>query len=270
MEHRSLVSPEWLESHLNEPRVRVVQSDMTLDDYQKGHIPGAVFWHSLQDVLLSDLSLNLGVTHWDQLMSRSGIERDSIVVFSSPYAPTSPYLKWVLGLFGHPESRILDGGSARWKREGRSLEKHWNEPTPTHYHAAPLNNRTRAFEADVVAAQNNPNAILIDARTIQEFRGELFMLEPPKDGQKAGHIEGALHLPFELAMQPNDTFKNLDDLRELYASHGITPDHEIITYCTVGARSSLTWFVLSELLGFSSVRNYDGSWNQWSRRQDVP
>ncbi|BCM89156.1 sulfur carrier protein TtuD [Abditibacteriota bacterium] len=264
-----IVSPEWLERHLEDPRVRVVQSDMTPDDYREGHIPGAVFWHSLADLLLPDLALNLEQSHFEELMSRSGIERDSILIFSSSYPATAPFLKWIADLFGHPDSRVLNGGSPRWKREGRRLETQRPEPSATTYRATPLDNSSRAFSSDICAAHSDPNTILIDARTPREFSGEWFMMAPPIEGQRAGHIEGAIHLPFELALHPNDTFKCADELRALYATHGITPDRDIITYCTLGARSAHTWFVLSQLLGFPSVRNYDGSWNEWSQRNDI-
>lgn len=241
---------------------------MSPDDYRDGHIPGAVFWHSLADLLLPDLALNLEQSHFEALMSRSGIERDSIVVFSSSYTATMPFLKWFAELFGHPDSRVLDGGSPRWKREERPLDTERPTPSMTTYQASALDNSSRAFASDVRAAQNNPNALIIDARTPREFSGEWFMMAPPVDGQRGGHIAEALHLPFELALQPNDTFKCADELRALYVSHGVTPDREIITYCTVGARSAHTWFVLSQLLGYPNVRNYDGSWNEWSQRLD--
>ncbi|RYG57655.1 sulfurtransferase [bacterium] len=260
-----IVSPQWLEHHLSDPRIRVVQSDMTPDDYREGHIPGAVFWHSLADLLLPGLALNLEPSHFEALMSRSGIERNSVVVFSSSYAATAPFLKWFSDLFGHPDSYVLDGGSTRWKSEERPLETHKRRPRATTYCATSRDNSSRASSADVRAAQSNPNAIIIDARTSHEFSGEWFMMAPPIEGQRGGHIPEAIHLPFELALHPNDTFKCADELRALYASHGITPDRDIIIYCAVGARSAHTWFVLSQLLGFPNVRSYDGSWNQWSQ-----
>lgn len=266
--YNPVVSPQWLENHLYDLRVRVVQADMSPDDYREGHIPGAVFWHSLADLLLPDLALNLEQCHFEELMSRSGIERDSILVFSSCYVPTMPFLKWIADMFGHVDCRVLDGGSARWKREKRPLETERPEPTPTNYKATPLDNSSRALISDVSAAQSNPNAIIIDTRSPHEFSGEWFMMAPPTDGQRGGHIPEAIHLPYELALQPNDTFKCADELRELYAAHGVTPDRDIITYCAVGARSANTWFVLSQLLGFRSVRNYDGSWNQWSQHTE--
>ncbi len=264
-----IVSPEWLEQHLSDPRIRVVQSDMTPDDYREGHIPGAIFWHSLADLLLPDMALNLDQSHFEALMARSGIERDSIVVFSSSYPATAPFLYWLTGLSGHPESRVLDGGSPRWKREERPLETARPAPKTSNYRAIPIDNSSRAFAADVRTAQNSPDAILIDVRTPREFSGEWFMMAPPVEGQRTGHIAGALHLPFEIALNPNDTFKCADELRALYASHSITSDRDIITYCTLGARSAHTWFILSQLLGFPNVRNYDGSWNQWSQTEDL-
>lgn len=267
--HSPLVSTQWLAQNLDHPRLRVVQCDMSPDFYASGHIPGAVFWHSFADVLLPDMSLNLDPAHFEALMSRSGIEADSLVVFTSEdFVPTAAMLVWMARLFGHADARVLDGGVARWKREERSLERQVATPAPTAYRAEPCSDEERAGVQDVRRLRGQSNALLLDTRTEAEFCGELLPPHPPAGEQRASHIPGALHLPYELALNPNDTFKTPDELRALYASHGVTPDKEIITCCAIGARSAHTWFALKLLLGFPRVRNYDGSWNEWSRLSD--
>ena len=242
---------------------------MSSDFYAAGHIPGAIFWHSFADVLLPDLSLNLDQKHFESLMSRSGIDADSIVVFASEdFAATGALLVWLAQMFGHADARVLDGGVPRWKREKRPLQTKVVQLKATSYRAHPRNDQNRATQNDVRQLQQRPDGLLLDTRTQAEFCGELFMLAPPTNGQRAGHIPGALHLPFELALRPNDTFKSLDELRALYELRGVTPDKDIITYCAVGARSAHTWFVLKHLFGFPRVRSYDGSWNEWSREEN--
>ena len=268
-----LVSTEWVANHLEDPNVRIVESDEDILLYDIGHIPGAVKldWHTdLQNPVARDFVDKAG---FEDLMNRAGINNDTTVVFygdrNNWYAC---YTFWLFKYYGHDDARIMDGGRAKWEAEGRS----WSREVPTFsggsYTAKEADPAIRAFRDDVLAQVNSGSPTLVDVRSPQEYTGEVIhMVNYPQEGaQRGGHVQGAKNIPWAKAANDDGTFKSPDELTALYDSQGITPDKEVIAYCRIGERSSHTWFVLTHLLGYPNVRNYDGSWTEWGSMVNVP
>jgi thiosulfate/3-mercaptopyruvate sulfurtransferase len=268
-----LVSTEWLAAHLGDENVVVAEVDESPELYDEGHIPGAVKLHwrdDLQDPVERDL---IEKPEFEQLMSRLGISNaTTIVVYGDKNNWFAAYAYWYLKIYGHEDVRILDGGRQKWLDEGRELTAEVPEPEPTAYEARDRDESIRVFRDDVRAAIDADGEALVDVRSPQEFTGEL--ISPPgyeqEGAMKAGHIPRAQSIPWAQAVQDDGTFKPAMELRELYESKGVTADKDVIAYCRIGERSSHTWFVLSELLGYPNVRNYDGSWTEWGNLVDVP
>jgi len=262
-----LVTTNWAAENLNNPTVRFIEADEDVLLYEVGHIPGAVKldWHvDVQNPVNRDFLDQKGL---EQLFSHWGITNDTTIVLygdrSNWYAA---YSFWLFKQFGHPSLKLLNGGRARWEAEGRPYTKDVPQYAATTYHAQPANESAfRAFRDQVAAGLNNPSRRLIDVRSPQEYTGELLhMVNYPQEGaQRGGHIPGAKNIPWATAANADSTFKSADELRQIYQGKDITPDREIITYCRIGERSAHTWFVLTQLLGYPNVRNYDGSWTEW-------
>lgn len=268
-----LVETDWVAAHLNDPNVRIVESDEDVLLYEVGHIPGAVKidWHTdLQDPVRRDY---IDRARFEQLMSRAGIANDTTVVF---YGDKNNwwacYALWVFKLFGHKDTRIMNGGRQKWIDEGRELSKEVPTYPPTTYHAKDRDDHTiRAFRDDVLEHLEK-KLPLVDVRSPQEYSGELLHMPgyPQEGALRGGHIPGAKNIPWAKAVREDATFKSPEELRQLFESQGITPDRDIIAYCRIGERSSLTWFVLTYLLGYPNVRNYDGSWTEWGNLVAAP
>ena len=269
-----LVSTDWVASHLNEPQVRVVESNEDPLLYPAGHIPGAVYvdWAvDLNDPVRRDYLHRDG---FESLMSRIGVTPDTTIVF---YGDKNNwwacYAFWVFQLFGHAKTRIMDGGRVKWMAENRPMTKDVPSYSTTQYEAPSRNDGPiRAFRDEVLEHLNN-GGLLVDVRSPAEFSGELMhMANYPQEGAlRGGHIPGAKNIPWSRAANEDGTFKSADDLRAIYEQEmGLTPDGNTITYCRIGERSSHTWFVLTYLLGYPNVRNYDGSWTEWGNLVDVP
>jgi thiosulfate/3-mercaptopyruvate sulfurtransferase len=268
-----LVETGWVAEHLNDPNVRIVESDEDVLLYEIGHVPGAVKidWHTeLQSQVVRQY---LDAQQFSQLMSEKGIRRESTVVF---YGDKNNwwacYAFWVFKLFGHPDCRVMNGGRKKWIDEGRALVKDVPVHAATEYAAPRRDDKTiRAFRGDVMTHLEKQRP-LVDVRSPQEYTGErLHMPDYPNEGAlRGGHIPGAKNIPWARAVQENGAFKPADELVALYAGQGITPDKDIVAYCRIGERSSHTWFVLTYLLGYPRVRNYDGSWTEWGNLVDVP
>ena len=268
-----LVSTEWVAQHLNDPQVRIVESDEDILLYDIGHIPGAIKldWHTdLQNPVERDFVDKDG---FEALMRRSGIANDSTVVFygdrNNWYAC---YTFWLFKLYGHADCRVMDGGRAKWEAEGRPYSRETPSHPETDYTAKEADLTIRAFRDDVMAQVNSGSPALVDVRSPQEYTGEVIhMMGYPQEGaQRGGHVKGAKNIPWAQAANPDQTFKRADELKALYEGKGITPDKETIAYCRIGERSSHTWFVLKYLLGYPNVRNYDGSWTEWGSMVNVP
>lgn len=267
-----LVSTEWLAAHLDE--VVVVESDEDVLLYETGHIPGAVKvdWHAdLNDSLVRDY---LDPDAFAALMERKGIAPDSTVVFyGDNFNWWAAYALWVFSLFGHRDVRLLDGGRAKWIAEGRPLTTTPTERPRTTY-PVPIrdDSKIRAFLPEAVehSRQSRP---LVDVRSPEEYRGErMHMPDYPNEGAlRGGHIPGAKNVPWKRAANEDGSFKAAEELRAIYEEEqGLSPDDDVIAYCRIGERSSHTWFVLTHLLGYPNVRNYDGSWTEYGNAVRVP
>ena len=265
-----LIDPQWLVDHLNDSNLRVVEVDTSPVLYKDAHIPGAVFWNIFADLLLPDLCMNLDPTAIESLLSRSGITNETTVVAYGSYPGTGAWIFWLLKLFGHSDVRVLNGGHQKWMLEGRPVTAELSNFTPTKYHVKPLDTSLRVLHGEVQASIGHAERVLLDVRTLQEYRGNHFLMKPPEGTERAGHIPGSVHLEHVLTLNEDGTFKSINQLEMLYSSKGITAEQEIFPYCAIGGRSGYTWFVLKYLLGYPKVRNYDGSWNEWSRLPDAP
>ena len=268
-----LVSTQWVAEHAGEPGVVVVESDEDVLLYETGHVPGAVKvdWHTeLNDPVTRDY---VDGERFAQLMSAKGIGReDTVVVYGDKSNWWAAYALWVFTLFGHQDVRLMDGGRDKWSAEGRELSTERPEVTPADYPVveredAPI----RAYREDVLAALGTTP--LIDVRSPQEYTGErTHMPDYPQEGTlRGGHIPTAASVPWARAAAEDGTFRSRDELEAIYLDEvGLTPGEDVIAYCRIGERSSHTWFVLTHLLGFENVRNYDGSWTEWGNAVRVP
>jgi thiosulfate/3-mercaptopyruvate sulfurtransferase len=271
----ALVSTDWVAAHLEDPKVRLIECDEDLLLYETGHIPGAVKldWVSeLNDPVVRDY---VGHERLEQLLRERGVSRDTtIVLYGDKNNWWATYTFWVLRLFGLEKLRIMDGGRARWEEEGRPLVTEVPQYPEGDIVVAPRDDsRLRAFREDVLAHIQRGGQ-LVDVRSPEEYRGErLHMPDYPNEGAlRGGHIPGAKNVPWARAVNPEThTFRPASELRAIYEQEsGLVRDEEVITYCRIGERSSHTWFVLTYLLGFEHVRNYDGSWTEWGNAVRLP
>jgi len=271
----ALVSTDWLAEHLNDPDLRIVESNEDVLLYGTGHIPGAVHidWTTdLQDRTVRDY---ISPEAFAALCSHHGIDQNTTVVF---YGDKSNwwacYALWAFQLFGHGKVKILNGGRDKWVNEKRPLTKEVPSHAPTRYPVPPArrDDEIRAFY-DNTLAHSQAGLPLVDVRSPGEFKGEItHMPEYPQEGVlRGGHVPGAASVPWKRATNEDSTFKSVEELRAIYEGEaGLKPSDDVIAYCRIGERSSHTWFVLKYLLGFEKVRNYDGSWTEWGNRVRAP
>jgi thiosulfate/3-mercaptopyruvate sulfurtransferase len=268
-----LVTTDWLADHLQDAKVVVAEVDENPDLYEDGHISGAVNLHwkdDLQDQVERDV---IGKETFEQLMGRLGIANDAtVVLYGDKNNWFAAYAYWYLKLYGHDDVRILDGGRQKWIDEGRELTTDVPQPEHAQYTAKERDESIRSRRDAVQKVIGAQDKALVDVRSPQEFSGELIAAPgyEQEGAQRAGHIPTAKSIPWAQAVRDDGTFKPADELRELYAAKGVTPDKEITAYCRIGERSAHTWFVLRELLGYTQVKNYDGSWTEWGNLVDVP
>ena len=264
----TLVDTQWLAEHLEDSNIRIIEMDSDSKSYDEGHIPGSVFWSAFA-LLLPNMRTNFDLKAIAKLLSNSGISNDTIIIAAHrSYSASSGLIFWLLKIFGHQDVRILNGGCPKWQQENLPLSSEATVVTPTRYHPQPMDNSLRASSTDVKQAIGQSDRIILDVRTPQEYRGEIYLQQPPQKDERAGHITGAVNLCYELAHNKDTTFKSAPELQQMCDDLGITPDKLIIPYCAVGGRSAHVWFILKYLLGYSQVKNYDGSWNEWSRISD--
>ena len=270
----ALVSATWLAQHLDDPAVRILESDEDVLLYDSGHIPGAlkVDWHAdLNDELQRDY---VGREAFQALVRRLGIDGDTTVVFYGDKNNWwATYALWVFQLYGFTNLRILDGGRMKWDADGRPMTTDVVTPTPSRYEAPDRDDaRIRAFMPDVLGHVKSRGK-LIDVRSPDEFTGKkLHMPDYPQEGaMRGGHIPGAKSVPWARAANADGTFKGAEELRAIYEGEaGLSAGDDVIAYCRIGERSSHTWFVLTYLLGYDKVRNYDGSWTEWGNAVRAP
>jgi thiosulfate/3-mercaptopyruvate sulfurtransferase len=268
-----LVETDWVASHLSDPKIRIAESNEDVLLYEMGHIPGAVkidWFTTLQNPVRRDF---LSKEDFEKLCSRSGIANDTSVVFYGDKSNWfATYAFWLFRYYGHQNLKIMNGGRAKWEQEGRPLTKAAPSYTATTYTAKEPDLAIRAYREDVfqhIAAQRP----LVDVRSPKEYTGELLHMPnyPQEGATRGGHIPGAVSIPWSKATNEADsTFKGVDELRQLYQGQGIKPEEDVIAYCRIGERSSHTWFVLTYLLGYPKVRNYDGSWTEWGNLVNAP
>lgn len=272
----ALVSTEWVAEHLQDPQVRLVESNEDPLVYPSGHIPGAVQidWTSdLNDPLRRDY---IAAADFAALVSRFGITPDTtVVLYGDRNNWWACYAFWVFQLFGHTNARILDGGRLKWEKEGRPLTREVPTYAASTYPVPSARDDAahRAFRAQVLA-HSEAGGQLVDVRSPDEYTGaKLHMPEYPQEGaMRGGHIPGAKSVPWARAINPEDgTFKDAEQLKAIYLEEKqLDPSKETIAYCRIGERSSHTWFTLKYLLGFENIRNYDGSWTEWGNLVGVP
>jgi thiosulfate/3-mercaptopyruvate sulfurtransferase len=266
-----LVDAEWLEAHRGDPSVVIVEVDEDTSAYDKGHIRGAVKidWKSdLQDPVRRDFVDKAG---FEALMSARGIGNDdTVVLYGGNNNWFAAYAYWYFRLYGHQNTKLLDGGRKKWELDSRELVTEVPQRAATNYKAAGQDTSIRAFRDEVVAAIGNKN--LIDVRSPDEFAGRLLAPAhlPQEQAQRGGHVPTARNVPWSKAAEEDGTFKSDDALRVLYADAGVDFGTDTIAYCRIGERSAHTWFVFHELLGQQNVKNYDGSWTEYGSLVGVP
>ena len=268
-----LVDADWVEAHLHDPKVRLIEVDVDTTAYDQGHISGAVSFNwqkELQDQLVR---APLSQAHLEDLLSRAGVSNDTtIVLYGDNNNWFAAWAFWILKFYGHQDVRLLDGGRVKWLADKRAITTEVPSYPRTSYHAQPPDTGIRALRDQILVQLSRRDLTLIDVRSPGEYSGELLAPAhlPQEGAQRGGHIPGAVNIPWSMAVREDGTFKTADELRSLYESKGVTSDKEVIAYCRIGERSSHTWFALYYLLGYPKVRNYDGSWTEWGSLIGAP
>jgi len=268
---RVLVDADWVEAHLTDPTVVLVEVDEDTTAYDKNHIKGAVrldWTKDLQDPVRRDFASK---DQFERLLSERGIGNDdTVVLYGGNNNWFAAYAYWYFKLYGHADARLLDGGRKKWELDSRALVTDLPQRAATTYKAKEQDRSIRAFRDEVEAAIGQKN--LVDVRSPDEFAGRLLAPAhlPQEQAQRKGHIPTASNIPWSKAANDDGTFKSDDELTGIYGDAGVTFDRSTIAYCRIGERSSHTWFVLHELLGQPDVKNYDGSWVEWGSLVGVP
>jgi thiosulfate/3-mercaptopyruvate sulfurtransferase len=267
-----LVEPDWLEQHLNDDSIRIVEVDENPALYQEAHIPGAIGFdwkEDLQDQVRRDF---LGPKDFGELLGSHGIgDEHTIILYGDRNNWFAAYTYWYLKYYGHNDVKLLNGPRERWVSLGKPTSTDVPSYPAATFTAQPGDDSIRAQRDEVLTALDNAHK-LVDVRSPKEFSGEL--ISPPgyeqEGAQRGGHIPGAASIPWAQAVKDDGTFKSADELRDLYGGKGVLSGEPIIAYCRIGERSAHTWFVLHELLGQQDVKNYDGSWTEWGSLVNVP
>jgi thiosulfate/3-mercaptopyruvate sulfurtransferase len=267
-----LVETQWVEDHLGDDSVRILEVDENPALYAEAHIPGAIgldWKKDLQDPVKRDF---LGPQEFGELLGRRGVSNDHLIVlYGDRNNWFAAYTYWYLKYFAHDNLRLMNGPREKWISEGRPTTTEVPSYEPQTFTATGPDESIRARREEVLEKLGG-GAALVDVRSPQEFSGELVAMAgyEQEGAQRAGHIPGAASVPWAQAVKEDGTFKPADQLQELYRAKGVLNGGEIIAYCRIGERSAHTWFVLHELLGHDEVKNYDGSWTEWGNLVDVP
>ena len=269
-----LVDTGWVEVHLNDPTVRIIEVDVDTTAYaNEGHIPGAVGFNWQKDLQDQLIRAPLLGTRLEELLESAGVSNDTmIVLYGDNNNWFAAWAFWILTFYGHKDVRLLNGGRVKWLLEKREITTQVPSYPHTRYHARVTNTEIRALRDDILSQLGQGYIALVDVRSPGEYSGELLAPAnlPQEGAQRGGHIPGAANIPWSMAVREDGTFKSADELRSIYENKGITSDKEVIAYCRIGERSSHSWFVLHYLLGYPKVRNYDGSWTEWGSLIGAP
>ena len=267
-----LVDTQWVEDHLDDSSIRIVEVDENAALYAEAHIPGAIGFdwkNDLQDQVKRDF---LGPDEFGELLGSRGISNEhTVVLYGDRNNWFAAYTYWYLKYYGHQDVKLVNGPREKWISEGRPTSSDLPTFEAATFTAQPGDDSIRALRDEVQSALDSDTK-LVDVRSPQEFSGELIAMAgyEQEGAQRGGHIPGAASVPWAQAVQEDGTFKTADDLQELYANKGVTNGSDVIAYCRIGERSAHTWFVLHELLGRDDVKNYDGSWTEWGNMVNVP
>ena len=271
---RAVAQPDWLEQNIDNPKVRIIEVSTEPGVYERGHIKNAVkfVWHTdLVDTVNRDI---ISQANFTALAQKAGISDDTtVVLYGDKNNWFAAWGAWIFNVYGQKDVRVLDGGRVKWEKDGRALTTAVPSFKAGNFNAsAPDKNLRANINKDVLpAAKKVKTATLIDIRSADEYNGKIFAPAGFQElAVRAGHIPGAINIPWGQNVNADGTFKTVAELKKLYADKGVTGDDQIITYCRIGERSSLTWFVLSEILGFQKVKNYDGSWTEYGNTVGAP
>ena len=261
----TIVSTDWVAENKDNADVVVVEVDVDTGGYDEGHVPGALGWNwaeQLCDQVVRDI---LPKAAMEELLSSSGISNDTtVVLYGDNNNWFAAWAFWQMKIYGHEKVMLMNGGRSKWLEEGREISLEAPAREPAEYSAADADSSLRSFLPAVQQAVTGGEVDMVDVRSPEEYTGEI--LAPPglpETCQRGGHVPGARSIPWGLACNEDGTFKSREELTELYSSRGISGERPVIAYCRIGERSSHTWFVLSCLLGFDGVTNYDGSWTEY-------
>jgi thiosulfate/3-mercaptopyruvate sulfurtransferase len=268
-----LVDTKWVDDHLTDPNVKVIEVDVDTNAYDTGHIKGAIGLDWRKDLQARPIRDLLSKDKLEELLSSKGVSNtDTVLVYGDNNNWFAAWFVWNLKYYGHQDVRLINGGRKKWQDEGRELTTDAPSIKPATYKAGQPDKSIRALRDEVLADLGKAGVALVDVRSPKEYSGELLAPEnlPQEGAQRGGHIPGAANIPWGQAVREDGTFKSADELRELYGSKGVTAEKAVIAYCRIGERSSHTWFVLHYLLGYPNVRNYDGSWTEWGSLIGAP
>jgi len=269
-----LVETDWLEEHLEDPNVRIIEVDEDTTAYEKGHIPNAVGWN-----WTTDLHAPVGRDYVDQdglskLLQQAGAGADTtVILYGGNNNWFAAYAYWILRYLGYGNVKLLNGGRKKWELESRALTSDVPSFSATDYKVeGAINGDIRAYRDEVLSKVSSGKSEFVDVRSPEEYRGEKLAPDhlPQEQAQVPGHIPGAANIPWAKAANDDGSFKSADELAELYGGQGVTANKEVIAYCRIGERSSHTWFALYELLGYDKVKNYDGSWTEYGSLVGAP
>jgi thiosulfate/3-mercaptopyruvate sulfurtransferase len=269
----ALVDADWATAHLSDPKVRIIEVDVTTNSYNDGHIPGAVAFDWQKELQDQVVRAPISKAALEELLSSAGVANDTtIVLYGDNNNWFAAWALWILKYYGHEDVRLLDGGRVKWLADKREITTEVPSYAHTSYKAQEPVTEIRALRDQVLASVGKAGITLVDVRSPGEYSGELLAPAnlPQEGAQRGGHIPGAANIPWAQAVSADGTFKSAEELKALYAKKGVTPDKEVIAYCRIGERSSHTWFALSYLLGYNNVRNYDGSWTEWGSLIGAP
>jgi thiosulfate/3-mercaptopyruvate sulfurtransferase len=268
----ALVSTTWVAENAARSDYRLIEVDVDPANYSKGHIEGAIGWdwkRDLQDGTVRDIASREALA---ERLGKSGVTpQTTIVLYGDTNNWFAAYAYWALQYYGHPRVKLMDGGRVKWEAEGRPYSTVISDVEPARYSfPEPVREELRAFRGDVLAQLGS--LALVDVRSPAEYSGELLAPEnlPQEGAQRGGHIPTAVNVPWASAVDADGTFKSASDLASIYSAKGVTADRDVVSYCRIGERSAHTWFVLTELLGYPNVRNYDGSWTEWGSAVRAP